>query len=56
MFVWVRVCTIGLMFQKELILIKQMHQNNICFAIIGILEILVINLNPAFVMVVLTFQ
>ena len=34
-----------LRFQKELILIKQVHQNNVCFAIICILKILVIYLN-----------
>ena len=29
-------------FQKELILIKQMHQNNVCFVIIVMLKILVV--------------
>ena len=30
-----------LMVQKELILIKQAHQKNVCFAIVGILRTLV---------------
>ena len=43
--------TIELMFQKELTLIKQLNQNNVCFVIIGVLKILVINFNHIFVMV-----
>ena len=38
-----------LMFQKELTLIKQMHQNNACFVFIGILKMLDLNLNCMFV-------
>ena len=34
-----------LIFQKELILIKQVHQKNVCFVITGISKILVVNLN-----------
>ena len=34
-----------LMFQKGLTLINQTNRKNICFLIIGILKILVINLN-----------
>ena len=37
-----------LMFQKELILIKQVHQKNVCFVIFSILKILVINLKQMF--------
>ena len=45
-----------LMFQKELILIKQMHQKSARFVIIGISKILVINLNHTFVMIVIIYQ
>ena len=38
-----------LMFQKELTLIKQVHQKNVCFVIIGILKMLDLNLNHMFV-------
>ena len=38
-----------LMFQKELTLIKQVHQNNACFVFIGILKMLDLNLNCMFV-------
>ena len=38
-----------LMFQKELTLIKQMHQNNAYFVITGILKMLDLNLNCMFV-------
>ena len=41
-----------LILQKELALIKQVHQKNECFVIIGILKILVISLNHKFVMVI----
>ena len=43
-----------LILQKELALIKQVHQKNECFVIIGILKILVISLNHRFVMVITT--
>ena len=33
-----------LMFQKELTLIKRLHQNSVCFVIIGILKLLDLNL------------
>ena len=33
------------MFQKELMLMTQEHQKNVCFVIIGIFKILVINFN-----------
>ena len=33
------------MFQKELTLIKQAHQKNVCFVIIGTLKMLVLNSN-----------
>ena len=36
-------------FQKELTLIKQVHQKNVCFVIIGILKILDLNSNRMFV-------
>ena len=36
------------MFQKELKLIKQVYQKNVCFVIIGILNVFVINLNKMF--------
>ena len=45
-----------LMFQKEVTLINQINQNNAWFAIIGILKILVINLNHIFVINVMTYQ
>ena len=41
-----------LILQKEFALIKQVHQKNECFVIIGILKILVISLNHKFVMVI----
>ena len=41
-----------LILQKELALIKQVHQKKECFVIIGILKILVISLNHKFVMVI----
>ena len=37
------------MFQKELTLIKQVHQKNVCFAIIGTLKMLNLNSNRVFV-------
>ena len=47
---------IELMLQKELTLIKQVHQKNICFVIIVVLKMLVINFNYMFVMVVILYQ
>ena len=44
------------MFQKELILINQIDQTNARFVIIGILKILVINLNHMSVVNVLIYQ
>ena len=42
-------------FQKELTLIKQVHQKNVCFVIIGTLKILDLNLNHMFVINVIMF-
>ena len=56
-----RVCTkykcynaTELIFQKELMLIKQMHQKNVIFAIIGILKTLVLSMSSIFAMVIMT--
>ena len=38
-----------LIFQKELTFIKQMHQKNVCFVIIGIFKMLDLKLNHMFV-------
>ena len=38
-----------LMFQKELALIKQVHQKNVWFAIIGTLKMLDLNVNHMFI-------
>ena len=38
----------ALMFQKELTLIKQVHQKNVCFVIIGALKMLDLNSNHMF--------
>ena len=38
----------ALMFQKELTLIKQVHQKNVCFVIIGTLKMLDLNSNCMF--------
>ena len=46
---------IGLMFHKEFILINQTNQKNVCFAIIAILKILVVNLNQMFVINVMMY-
>ena len=46
----------ALMFQKELTIIKQVHQKNVCFVIIGTLKILDLNLNLIFVMNVMIFD
>ena len=40
-------------FQKGLMLIKQIYQKNIIFAIIGILKILILSMNHIFAMVVM---
>ena len=45
----------ALMFQKELTLIKQVHQKNVCFVIIGTLKMLDLNLNHMFVINVMMF-
>ena len=37
-----------LIFQKELTLIKQVHENNVCFVIISTLKMLDLNLNHMF--------
>ena len=41
---------IGLIFQKELMLMKQMHQMNVIFAITGILKMLVLDMSHIFAM------
>ena len=46
---------IGLIFQKKLILIKQMRKSSLIFAIIGVLKILVLNMNHIFAMAVIIF-
>ena len=48
--------TIELMFQKELTLIKQVNQKNVCFIIIGTLKTLVKNFSHIFVMVAMLCQ
>ena len=48
-------CLKKLMFQKELTLIKQVHQKNVCFVIIGTLKMLDLNLNHMFVINVMMF-
>ena len=42
-----------LIFQKELMLIKQMHQKNMIFVTIGILKILVLSMSHIFAMAVM---
>ena len=44
------------MFHKELTLIKQVNPKNLCFAIISILKMLVINFNSIFVMVAVSMM
>ena len=39
-----------LIFQKGLMLIRQIYENNVIFATIGILKILILNMNLIFVM------
>ena len=46
--------TTELIFQKELMLIKQMHQKNVIFVIIGILKTLVLSMSSIFAMVIMT--
>ena len=41
---------IEFVFQKELTLIKQMHQNNVIFVAIAILKILVLSMSHTFSM------
>ena len=43
------------MVQKELTLIKQVHQKNVCFVIIDILKMLDLNLNHMFVINVMMY-
>ena len=43
------------MFQKELILIKQVYQKTVCFVIIGILNMLDLNSNRMFVINVMMY-
>ena len=45
--------TIGLIFQKKLILTKQMHQKIVIFVTIGILKILVLSMSYIFAMLVM---
>ena len=40
---------------KELTLIKEMHQKNVCFIIIGILKMFDLNLNHIFVLNAIMF-
>ena len=44
---------IGLMHLNDLMLIRQMHQKNVTFVIIGILKILVLNMNHIFAIVII---
>ena len=44
-----------LMFEKELTLIKQVHQKNVCFVIIGTLKMLDLNMNCMFVINITTY-
>ena len=44
-----------LMFEKELTLVKQIHQKSACFVIIVILKILDLNLNHMFVINVIMY-
>ena len=46
-------CLIGLIYMKELILIRQMHQKNVKFVFIGTLKILVLNMIHIFGMIVM---
>ena len=44
-----------LIFQKELALIKQVHQSNVCFVFIGLMKMLPINLRFMFVTVFMIY-
>ena len=44
---------IELIFQKELMLVKRVHQKNVIFVIIGILKILILSMSHIFAMVVM---
>ena len=44
---------VGLIFSKELILTKQMHQISVIFVIIGTFQIKILNMNHVFAMVVM---
>ena len=44
---------IKVIFHKELMLIKQVHQKNVIFFTIGTLKILVLSINHIFAMVVM---
>ena len=46
--IFLHECTCKLVFQKELTLIKQVHQKNLCFVIIGTLKIMDLNSNLMF--------
>ena len=45
--------TIELIFQKELMLMKRVHEKNVIFVIIGILKMLVLSMSYIFAMVVM---
>ena len=45
-----------LMFRKELIKTKEVHQNNVSFVTIGFLKVLDLNLENMFVIDVMTYQ
>ena len=47
---------IELIFQKELMLIKQMNQENVNFVIIGIFKIKALNMDHIFVMVIMIYH
>ena len=46
-------CLYELIFQEELMLIKRVHQKNVIFVIIGILNILFLSTNHIFAMAVM---
>ena len=47
---------IGLIFQKELILARQMHQNSVIFVIVGTFQIKILDMSHIFVMVVINLM
>ena len=53
---WKCCSTIELIFQKELTLIKQVSQKNVCFVLTGILKTLIINFIHMFVMAIILRQ